>query len=170
MTKDFLLSRALELFARRGVDGVSVAELAAASGISKANVLHHFRNKEALYGATLDVVGEELRRRASRAAASADPAAAVAEELDAWADEHPDHVRLLAFGLLRLVERPGRWRLGESIEALAALHEGDTPEDQVQHLIDRLGRLTYAVLARPLFDLATDSESTRAPEPRARRA
>jgi TetR/AcrR family transcriptional regulator len=41
------------LFAERGYDGVSIADIAKAAGISKANVFHHFANKAELYAAAL---------------------------------------------------------------------------------------------------------------------
>jgi TetR/AcrR family transcriptional regulator len=45
------------LFANRGYAGTSMAEIAAAAGVSKATVFHHYRNKRELYEA---LVGEAL--------------------------------------------------------------------------------------------------------------
>lgn len=164
MTKDRLLAQALRLFARRGIDGVSIADLAEAAGVSKSNVLHHFRSKEALYGAALDRVGEELAERATRAAEAADPPEAIERELTDWADTLPDQVRLIAFGLLRFAEHPGPWRLAESVEALASLLRGDTVDARVESLNGLLGRLTYGVMVGPLLE-----QTARRPR-RARRA
>lgn len=52
--RDALLSAALEGFARRGYDGTSVAELAAATGMSKAAVSYHFPTKNDLLHALVD--------------------------------------------------------------------------------------------------------------------
>ncbi len=52
--RDVLLSAALEGFAQRGYDGTSVAELAAATGMSKAAVSYHFPTKNDLLHALAD--------------------------------------------------------------------------------------------------------------------
>jgi TetR/AcrR family transcriptional regulator len=44
-------SAARRLFANRGYAGTSMAEIAAAAGVSKATVFHHYRSKRALYEA-----------------------------------------------------------------------------------------------------------------------
>jgi len=46
-------SAARRLFASRGYAGTSMAEIAAAAGVSKATVFHHYRSKRALYEALL---------------------------------------------------------------------------------------------------------------------
>lgn len=46
-------SAARRLFASRGYSGTSMAEIAAAAGVSKATVFHHYRSKRALYEALL---------------------------------------------------------------------------------------------------------------------
>jgi AcrR family transcriptional regulator len=52
--RDALLSAALDGFAQRGYDGTSVAELAAATGMSKAAVSYHFPTKNDLLHALAD--------------------------------------------------------------------------------------------------------------------
>ena len=46
-------SAARRLFAARGYSGTSMAEIAAAAGVSKATVFHHYRSKRELYEALL---------------------------------------------------------------------------------------------------------------------
>jgi len=46
-------SAARRLFASRGYAGTSMAEIAAAAGVSKATVFHHYRSKRELYEALL---------------------------------------------------------------------------------------------------------------------
>lgn len=46
---DEILSAARDLFAERGFEAVSVSAIAQRAGSSKANVFHHFQNKEELY-------------------------------------------------------------------------------------------------------------------------
>lgn len=48
-TAHLILSTARQLFAARGFDGVSINDIATASGVSKANIFHHFGSKQALY-------------------------------------------------------------------------------------------------------------------------
>jgi len=48
-----ILDAAETLFAARGVDAVSIREIAAEAGLSKATVFHHFDNKDALYQAVV---------------------------------------------------------------------------------------------------------------------
>lgn len=146
------MSEALELFALRGVDGVSVADIAQAASMSKANVLHHFGTKDQLYRACLEQVGERIEA----AAGAADDVDAA---LDGWAAAHPDDVRLMAYGLLRLRERPGPWVLEGAIASLVALSGPDRSADAV---VDALGRVTYRVMAEPLRP-AFEATARRAP-------
>jgi TetR/AcrR family transcriptional regulator len=50
---DRILDEGVRLFAARGFDGVSMTDLAAAAQVSKANIFHHFANKDELYLAAL---------------------------------------------------------------------------------------------------------------------
>jgi TetR/AcrR family transcriptional regulator len=49
-----LLEAALEVFARKGFDGTTTKELAAAAGVTEAIIFRHFPTKQALYTAVLD--------------------------------------------------------------------------------------------------------------------
>ena len=51
--KGRIASAARRLFARRGYAGTSMADIAAAAGVSKATVFHHFGNKRGLYQALI---------------------------------------------------------------------------------------------------------------------
>jgi TetR/AcrR family transcriptional regulator len=44
-----ILRTALDLFSSQGFDAVSMNAVAAAAGVSKANIFHHFRSKHELY-------------------------------------------------------------------------------------------------------------------------
>ena len=58
--RDTLLAAALDSFTRRGYDATSVAELAAATGMSKAAVSYHFRTKNDLLHAIADPLLDSL--------------------------------------------------------------------------------------------------------------
>jgi len=49
-----LLESALDLFARKGFEGATTKEIAAAAGVTEAIIFRHFPNKHALYSAVLD--------------------------------------------------------------------------------------------------------------------
>lgn len=49
-----LLETALDSFSRKGYDGTTTKEIAAAAGVTEAIVFRHFPSKEALYQAVLD--------------------------------------------------------------------------------------------------------------------
>ena len=89
-----ILAEALTLFSTRGYVGTSLADIARASDISKAGLLHHYSSKDQLLAAVLD---ERDRRTMSRLPGG-DAGAEVA--LDAWVDmvahnqRHPDGVAL----------------------------------------------------------------------------
>lgn len=48
-TVQIILFEAQRLFAKRGFGGVSISDVAAAAGVSKANIFHHFGSKQTLY-------------------------------------------------------------------------------------------------------------------------
>lgn len=56
-----ILEEALNLFSRVGYDGASLEDIARASDLSKAGLLHHYPSKEALFAAVL----EERDRRST---------------------------------------------------------------------------------------------------------
>src|SRR5215467_14791595 len=52
--KQQLLETALDLFSRKGFEGTTTKELAAAAGVAEAVIFRHFPSKQALYTAALD--------------------------------------------------------------------------------------------------------------------
>lgn len=75
-----ILSEALTLFSTRGYVATSLADIARASDISKAGLLHHYSSKDQLLAAVLD---ERDRRIVSRLPRPEEGAEAA---LDAWVD------------------------------------------------------------------------------------
>ncbi len=59
-TRSQLLTTARSLFAERGFDGVSIAQIAKELSVTKQALLHHFGSKEKLYGEVLRGISEEF--------------------------------------------------------------------------------------------------------------
>ena len=146
--KGRLALRALDEFGRRGFDGVSVAELAAAAGVTTGSLYHHFGNKIGLY----DFVRAEAEQRVldrmeGAAAARADDgfASAVRSAL------------LVGFafavsqGLLRLLGEPHPTRdLDPLADLLATISdEGRTPIGRMLAAAWRAALLAVAEGAPP---------------------
>ncbi len=52
-TRAAILTAARSIFARRGLDGTSVREVAEAAGVNNAMIYYHFKDKDALYRSVL---------------------------------------------------------------------------------------------------------------------
>lgn len=81
--REEILDVATQLFAERGYDGASMAELAERVGLRKASIFHHFGSKDALYAAVLARLVEEV---ASAIAASTLVPGSFEERLDSLGD------------------------------------------------------------------------------------
>jgi TetR/AcrR family transcriptional regulator len=70
-----ILREAVRLFAERGFEGTSIADVAERAGLSKQNLMYYFSTKQALYERVLDdVLDEWLERMACLADPAQDPA------------------------------------------------------------------------------------------------
>jgi AcrR family transcriptional regulator len=86
--RQHILDTALSLMSQRGVDGTSMRDLAAASGLNVASLYHYFASKRELLVAVLQERGfiEDL-------AASTGPAAIARDDFDGLADMLDDILR-----------------------------------------------------------------------------
>ncbi len=103
-TREHVLAVAERLFAERGVEGVSMSELAAAAGVSKGNLFHHFPTKRALH---LEVLRRACRDFGSLVEALGEGGIAAGDRLERFVRQHlellesrPDAVRLVLRTLL----------------------------------------------------------------------
>ena len=105
--RELLLTRATELFARHGYEGLSMSQLAREAQISKALLYHYFPSKQRLFQAALQEGAEELRAR-TEPDPGRPPAEQLATTLDAflrWVQERPTaYVTLLQSGAAEVRE------------------------------------------------------------------
>ncbi|MGQ0658329.1 MAG: TetR/AcrR family transcriptional regulator [Chromatiales bacterium] len=125
-----ILKAAERLFCERGYDGVSVQDIAAAAGGSRANIFHHFGSKEGLY---LAVMQETCRRATPLQDNLLDRRQAFPRRLQRFAHahllflfEHAGAARLVLRELLKGDDRRGkelvdRHVLGENLQRWIAL-------------------------------------------------
>jgi TetR/AcrR family transcriptional regulator len=83
-----ILRAATELFARSGFDGVSIADIAAAANVCKANVFYHFASKEALYLAVMRRISDEHAQLAESLLDKPGPCVAKLRDLFAYEMRH----------------------------------------------------------------------------------
>jgi AcrR family transcriptional regulator len=71
--RDTILREAARLVTVEGIEGLSIARLAAAVGLSKSGLFAHFRSKEELQLATIETADEIFRTEVIRPALEASP-------------------------------------------------------------------------------------------------
>jgi AcrR family transcriptional regulator len=89
-----ILNGAAQAFARKGFAGTSMAEVAAATGITKLIVYKHFESKEELYGSVLDRTFQLLTDQLAEAVRRSERTPGVRAVLEVGR-AYPDGLRLL---------------------------------------------------------------------------
>jgi AcrR family transcriptional regulator len=140
--REEILQIALELFARKGYDRVSVREIARESGLSQAGLLHHFSTKEELF---LEV----LRRRDDR-------------DGDPVAHRHEHSVGHLIGAVENNASEPGLVRLFVSMSAEST--EDESParaffEDRYAWLRDEVSKDVRAHQERGELSSSLDADA-----------
>lgn len=171
-----LLSSAATLFAVNGFNRVSLEDLGAAAGVSGPAVYRHFAGKQAVLGALLLSVSQELLDGGRRVVADAgDPAAALARLVQFHVDfalSNPDVIRVQDRDFSNLsdddqaeVRTLQRNYVELWVEVLQTLHTGtDTAElrmrahaafgliNSTPHSVRSHGRRVAVKSARPLLE------------------
>ena len=129
--RELLLTRATELFAKHGYDGLSMSQLAREAQISKALLYHYFPSKHRLFEAALEEGAAELRER-TEPDPSRPPAEQLSMTLDAflrWVQERPTaYVTLLESGSGEVREMMNEVRATTAERILSGLgSEGTRP-------------------------------------------
>ncbi len=98
-TRERLLAAGRELFAERGLHGVTSHDIAARAGVAAGTFYLHFRDKRELLrviaAETIALLRERLDRATHSARGSREGVPAFSEALLAFAEEHQDRVRIL---------------------------------------------------------------------------
>ena len=141
-TKDVLTDVLLDITARRGLDAVSVRQVAAAAGVSIGTVQHHFPTKDAMLTAAFTEVVRRIRERVANVVPGPDVPrnlAAVLRELLPLDERRSAEVRIQVAFAARAATAPALAALQagilaevtESIAEVIALarHGEDGPED-----------------------------------------
>ena len=110
-SRDKILDRAEELFARRGFAGIGLAEVAEQVGLSKSSLFHHFSSKAQLYAAVMARILDRIEAELMRSlAAGGGPVQRLERWLDVVTDvlaAHPTYARLLLRSLFEDDELTG---------------------------------------------------------------
>lgn len=88
--RDAILRSAAELFAERGFEGTSAAEIAKAAGLSSGSVFYYFPDKRAVFRALFEQDLPAARELVARHADGEDPVASILAMVDALAAEAVD--------------------------------------------------------------------------------
>jgi len=110
-SRDKILDRAEELFARRGFAGIGLAEVAEQVGLSKSSLFHHFSSKAQLYAAVMARILDRIEAELMRSLAEG---GGPLRRLERWLDvvidvlaAHPTYARLLLRSLFEDDELTG---------------------------------------------------------------
>lgn len=162
-TRDRILDEAVDLFGFRGVEAVSLDEIARAVGVRKQSVLYWFPSKEALVAAVLDTVADELVVVITAAIRASDDDPLVRIDAMIRAVFGPAVRRPALLGLVRelgrldpeLVERL-RSRVAPLVEACVRYLESEMERGRLRQADPRLvAALAYATVT----GIATEPEA-----------
>jgi AcrR family transcriptional regulator len=97
-SRERIMEEAARLFVNHGYNGISMRELAEATGISKAGLYYHFQDKEELFIAilneNLDQIGAIIHRCREAGGAARQQISAIMREIFASAPEQRSIIRL----------------------------------------------------------------------------
>jgi AcrR family transcriptional regulator len=168
-TRRAVLDAARVAFGAKGYAQASVDEIAAAAGVTKGAVYHHFANKEALFRAVhTEVEVDALRRSAGADDPGAPPLDRIVAQVNGYLDAALDpEIRRITLvdgpALLGLdAEVPGHEAAHEALraflaEAMAGGHLADADPDVLAHLVAGLALQGGLIIAR-----SADPDAARA--------
>lgn len=99
--KNELMRQALKILDKKGIEALTLREVARAAKVSHTAPYRHFRDKEDILAAIAEVGYNNLAARGQKALENADPLEGYLEygrEYIAFAAEHPQHFRIMFSG------------------------------------------------------------------------
>ena len=106
--KGELMRQALKILDKKGVEGLTLREVARAAKVSHTAPYRHFKDKEDILAAIAEVGYTNLAARGQKALENADPLEGYMEygrEYIAFAAEHPQHFRIMFSGKFENFQR-----------------------------------------------------------------
>lgn len=176
-TKDALISAAYELFAERGYDGVSIAEIAGELGITKQALLHHYGSKEKLYGKVLEDLSNRFDRIVQASVdqnlSAADQFRSILRGLYRHMNEQKHDARLIMRELLEnkpRIEQKHKWYLKPFLEKLTELmqqlsgNENLSKSEALSRTFQIMGAVNYFAISDPTLQKMFGKDTYRAVE------
>lgn len=116
--KNELMKQALKILDKKGVEGLTLREVARAAKVSHTAPYRHFRDKEDILAAIAEVGFSDLAARGQKALENEDPLQSYVDyghEYIAFAAEHPQHFRIMFSGkFTRFQLYPGLQAAGDA--------------------------------------------------------
>jgi TetR/AcrR family fatty acid metabolism transcriptional regulator len=142
-----LLSQAIRIFGRKGYHATTVPMIVAAADSSIGSFYFYFRNKEDIFAAALEALGERISSALNQAIAAAGPDTlsqmrAAIEALVWFLVEHPEEARIL------IVESSGLGKRLEAVRRQVVASHSRSVEQALNALTDCLPSLETPVVAR----------------------
>lgn len=161
-TRARFLDTAEQLFAERGFYGVSIANIAEQLGLTKQALLHHFGNKEKLYGEVLKRISDDYIHDLNTICASInDPSAQLGAYLRHLAHSALDSRQRSQLLLRELLDNKARakaagtWYLRPYLNALITMTQAvpkwqSLSDTEALALVYQfLGAITYFAISKP---------------------
>ena len=154
-TKAQFLDVAKKLFAQKGFYGVSIAAISAELGLTKQALLHHFGNKEGLYGTVLEGISQRFLDALEEGPESLQDA--VKHLLDHMMREKDD-ARIVMRELLdnsERAERSHKWYLRPFLDHLVDMGRqnpdwsGKSDAEIFAHIYQLVGAVNYWAISGP---------------------
>ncbi len=148
ITKQALITAAMEIFGRDGYHATSTREIAAQAGVNQALIGYHFGGKEALYLAVFDTIAEGMNQRLGPMAKEIEQKLNLLENEDTGtSDDYLALLFLLIEAMLRMFANPQT-----SYWAKLILREQQSPSPAFdvlyQGLMGNMLRLTTCIIGK----------------------
>ncbi|MEA2165864.1 MAG: hypothetical protein QOK37_3991 [Thermoanaerobaculia bacterium] len=156
-TRRKISNAALRLFSHGGLGGSSVQDIADYAGISKANIYHHFPDKETIFRALLDDFFRTLSspdfpvNRVLASGAFPENLEEIAFAVRAMVRDYREQIALVYVDVAELGAAHIRWFYEEMAARFTAFLEAEGEKSLQAKLADDLSPTTAVILATRIF-------------------